>query len=86
MPGVEDHKSVRTALFLDAGNVFASHCLPSNNMCKEGFDPSELRYSLGLSWTWITPIAPLSFNIAKALNAKEGDKTDFFQFQLGTTF
>ncbi|SBS27698.1 Outer membrane protein assembly factor BamA precursor [Marinomonas spartinae] len=86
MPGVEDHKSVRTALFLDVGNVFASHCLPSNNMCKEGFDPSELRYSMGLSWTWITPIAPLSFNIAKALNAKEGDKTDFFQFQLGTTF
>ena len=86
MPGIEDHKSVRTALFLDVGNVFTSSCLSTNDQCSEGFDASELRYSAGLSWTWITPIAPLSFNLSKALNAKDGDKTDFFQFQLGTTF
>nr|WP_262368459.1 outer membrane protein assembly factor BamA [Marinomonas sp. IMCC 4694] len=86
LPMVEDHKSVRTALFLDGGNVFTDTCLVGNSQCNEGIDPTEMRYSMGLSWTWITPIAPLSFNFAKPINSKSGDKTDFFQFQLGTTF
>ena len=86
LPMVEDHKSVRTALFLDGGNVFTDTCLAGNSDCNEGVDPAELRFSLGVSWTWITPIAPLSFNFARPLNSRSGDKTDFFQFQLGTTF
>ncbi|ETX10719.1 membrane protein [Marinomonas ushuaiensis DSM 15871] len=86
LPMVDDHKSVRTALFFDAGNVFTDNCLSTSTACETGVDPSEIRYSVGLSWTWITPIAPLSFNFAKALNADDGDDTDFFQFQLGTTF
>ncbi|MCB5161653.1 outer membrane protein assembly factor BamA [Marinomonas algarum] len=86
LPMVEDHKSVRTALFLDGGNVFTDVCYVDNSECNEGVDLSEIRYSVGLSWTWITPIAPLSFNFARPLNSKDGDSTDFFQFQLGTTF
>ena len=86
LPFVEDHKSVRTALFLDAGNVFTDSCHPDNTDCAEGVDLDEIRFSFGLSWTWVTPIAPLSFNLAKALNADEDDDTDSFQFQLGTTF
>ncbi|TDO96393.1 outer membrane protein assembly factor BamA [Marinomonas balearica] len=86
MPMVEDHKSVRTSIFLDAGNVFTDYCYSGNTTCEEGIDFSEVRFSLGFNWTWITPIAPLSFNFAKALNSKTGDTTDFFQFQLGTTF
>jgi len=86
LPMVDDHKSVRTALFFDAGNVFTDSCLSTNTECETGVDPSEIRYSVGLSWTWITPIAPLSFNFAKALNPDDDDDTDFFQFQLGTTF
>jgi len=86
LPFVENHKSVRTALFLDAGNVFIDQCLDNNDFCEEGVDLAEIRFSLGLSWTWVTPIAPLSFNLARALNADEDDDTDVFQFQLGTTF
>lgn len=86
LPMVEDHKSVRTSVFLDAGNVFTDSCYSVSTNCTEGVDVGDLRYSLGFSWTWITAIAPLSFNIAKALNAQSGDDTDIFQFQLGTTF
>ncbi len=86
LPFVENHRSVRTALFLDAGNVFIDHCLDDNDFCDEGVDLEEIRFSLGLSWTWVTPIAPLSFNLARALNNKPSDDTDTFQFQLGTTF
>ncbi|OUR72942.1 outer membrane protein assembly factor BamA [Marinomonas sp. 42_23_T18] len=86
MPMVDDHKSVRTAFFIDAGNVFTDNCYSGNDSCKEGVDFAEIRFSAGFSWTWVTPIAPLSFNLARALNAKTGDDTDVFQFQLGTTF
>lgn len=86
LPFVEDHKSVRTALFLDAGNVFTDVCRADNDNCSEGVDADEIRFSVGMSWTWVTPIAPLSFNLARALNDKEDDDVDVFQFQLGTTF
>jgi len=86
LPMVEDHKSVRTSIFLDGGNVFTDSCYSVSTNCTAGVDMGDLRYSLGFSWTWITAIAPLSFNIAKALNAQSGDDTDIFQFQLGTTF
>lgn len=86
LPMVEDHKSVRTAFFIDAGNVFTDNCYSGNTGCEEGVDLAEIRFSAGFSWTWVTPIAPLSFNLARALNAKTGDDTDAFQFQLGTTF
>ncbi|MCZ2721708.1 outer membrane protein assembly factor BamA [Marinomonas sp. 15G1-11] len=86
LPMVEDHKSVRTSIFLDAGNVFTENCYAGNDQCSEGVDFNEIRYSIGINWTWITPIAPLSFNFAQSLNSKTGDSTDFFQFQLGTTF
>ncbi|MCV2403807.1 outer membrane protein assembly factor BamA [Marinomonas sp. C2222] len=86
LPMVEDHKSVRTAAFLDAGNVFATSCFPVSTNCTSGVDLGEIRYSVGLSWTWITPIAPLSFNVAKAINPEDDDETDFFQFRLGTAF
>ncbi|TBR43454.1 outer membrane protein assembly factor BamA [Marinomonas agarivorans] len=86
MPFVENHKSVRTSLFLDAGNVFTDVCRADNPNCSEGVDSDEIRFSFGLNWTWVTPIAPLSFNLARALNAQEDDDLDNFQFQLGTTF
>lgn len=86
MPFVDNHKSVRTSLFLDAGNVFTDVCRVDNPNCSEGVDTDEIRFSFGLNWTWVTPIAPLSFNLARALNAKEDDDLDNFQFQLGTTF
>lgn len=86
LPMVEDHKSVRTAIFFDGGNVFTDSCFSVSADCTEGVDPDEFRYSVGFSWTWITPIAPLSFNLARALNPGEDDDTDFFQFRLGTSF
>lgn len=76
---LEDRSQVRTTLFVDAGQVFDTY---------RGYDPKldEIRTSAGLSLAWITPVGPLSFSIAKALNAKEGDEKQFFQFLLGQTF
>ncbi|QCF26434.1 outer membrane protein assembly factor BamA [Hydrocarboniclastica marina] len=78
-PFAGDNRSMRTSLFLDAGNVFDT---------ARGFDPElgELRTSAGLSFQWITAIGPLAFSLAKPLNDKSGDDTQVFQFSLGQQF
>jgi outer membrane protein insertion porin family len=75
LPGME--KSLRMGLFFDAGQVFGKDKTPSI---------SGLRYSTGLSAAWISPVGPLKFSFAVPLNDEEGDKTESFQFQLGSTF
>ena len=46
----------------------------------------EMRYSTGLGISWYSPFGPIKLVFAKALNDKEGDKTQTLQFQLGTQF
>ena len=77
-PFAPDESSLRTGAFVDAGNVFSTY--------DEGFKLAELRYSTGVSLTWLSPVGALSFSIAAPLNAKSGDRTQNFQFSLGTTF
>lgn len=75
-PFGEKSNSTRLSAFLDAGNVY--------NTRIEDVDLGELRYSVGLSLIWLTPIGPMSFSIADAVNPQDGDKTESFQFTLGT--
>lgn len=81
---VEDRRSMQTSIFIDGGNVFTTRCYEPG--CDRGFDASELRFSAGVSLTWLTAIGPLAFSIAEPLNDKEGDETEFFQFSIGQTF
>ena len=78
-PFAGDTRSMRTAFFLDAGQVFDT---------ARGFDPelSEIRMSAGIGFQWITAVGPLAFSLAKPLNDKPGDDTQVFQFSMGQTF
>src|SRR3569832_37200 len=73
----ENNKSFRMGAFVDLGNVFEGY---------DTFDAGEIRYSSGVSATWLSPIGPLTFSLAIALNDKPGDETEFFQFSLGAAF
>jgi outer membrane protein insertion porin family len=42
--------------------------------------------SAGFGLTWITGFGPLTFSIAKPLRDSEFDRTEFFQFSIGTGF
>ena len=92
VPFVEDKRSIRTAFFLDAGNVFDTTRKQYDVHTDEfsgtdsKFDAGNLRYSAGVGLTWMTAIAPLSFVIAKPVGNKEGDRTRTFQFELGRVF
>lgn len=92
VPFVKDKRSFRSALFLDAGNVFDSrrraYNVASGRFDGEEFNPdvSELRYSFGVGLTWMTAIAPLSFVVAVPFGDEPEDSTKTFQFELGRVF
>lgn len=76
-PFAEKSNSSRLSLFFDAGNVYGELA---------DVETSELRYSAGIALQWFTPVGPLTFSIAQALNDKPGDETESFQFTMGTAF
>ena len=73
----KDSSNFRLAAFLDAGNVYG---------VGEEVDLGELRYSTGLTATWLSPFGPLTFVVAAPLNDKAGDETQNFQFTMGRQF
>ncbi len=85
-PFIDNSSKTRTSLFVDAGNVFDTSCGVDSKDCEEGIEFDEIRYSAGVALSWITPMGPLSFVLARPLNDKPGDETEFFQFSLGQTF
>lgn len=85
LPFIKDQRSLRSAVFVDTGNVFSTNCSTSEVNCMSP-SLSELRYSAGLGISWITGFGPLTFSIAKALNKGPYDDTEFFQFSIGRGF
>ncbi len=77
MPGTGVDRSMRLSVFLDAGQVYGPD---------EKLSLSELRYSTGLSFIWVSPLGPIRLSYGKPLNAKPGDKIQHLQFQLGQVF
>lgn len=76
-PFAETARSFRLSTFIDAGNVFVSEA----DIQSEG-----LRASYGVSAIWLTPVGALTFNWGWAINAKATDRTEIFQFSIGSPF
>lgn len=70
---------LRTSIFVDAGNVFDDH----NDHLIES---RGIRVSTGIQFEWISPMGPIHFSFAKALNPGKFDETRVFQFSLGASF
>ncbi len=66
--------------FLDVGNVWGVDYSSSID------DSNKIRSSTGFAVDWFTPIGPMSFSLAQDLSKADTDKTESFQFNLGTTF
>lgn len=82
-PGLTTDKSVRLGVFVDGGSAFGPDDI-YGRYSKLSF--TDMRFSSGVSLSWFSPIGPLKFSLAKPLNQKEGDRTESFQFQMGTMF
>lgn len=85
VPFIKDQSKLRSAFFIDVGNVFNTNCSAAQINCFD-VDASELRYSVGIGVSWITGFGPLTFSLAKPLNAGPDDEEEAFQFTLGRGF
>jgi len=85
LPFVKDQRSLRTSLFIDTGNVYSTNCSAGQLNCYN-VDLSKLSAAAGFGLTWITGFGPLTFSIAKPIKENNEDRTEFFQFSLGTGF
>ena len=68
------------SVFLDTGNVWSVDYSDSVDAT------NTIRSSFGVGANVYTPIGPLSFVIAQSLTKSTNDKTQKFNFQLGTSF
>jgi outer membrane protein insertion porin family len=87
---------VRTTVFVDAGSVWDTEfdastyenqeCLGGCEYYGDYSDPTRIRASAGVSLQWLSPMGPLVFSLAKPLKKYDGDRTEIFTFNIGTTF
>ena len=77
---LESFESADFKFFIDAANVWGVDY-------RDNYDDSnKIRSSTGIAVDWFTPIGPLNFSLAQPLTQVSTDKTETFQFNLGTTF
>lgn len=77
IPFIKNIPSFRLSSFVDAGNIYG---------IDEDFDLGTLRYSVGLSGIWVSPLGLISVSIAQPLATQPQDQTESFQFNFGTSF
>jgi len=77
VPFAEDVKGLRMSAFVDAGNVYKDF---------DAFEADDIRYSAGISTTWMSPLGPFTLSYAKPLNEKPGDDIQELQFSIGASF
>lgn len=84
---------IRPALFVEGAQVFdtTNKHKETLNLNGEGVPllnakDNDMRFSVGIGATWITPIGPISLSYAKPLNKKDGDQIDQVQFEIGRMF
>ena len=76
-PGAGNDRTLRIFAFTDVGNVFGED---------QKLSASDLRASVGVGLSWISPIGPLRIAFANPLRKQAGDRIQKLQFQIGTSF
>ena len=79
-PGLGQDRSVRLGAFLDAGQVWNPD-YSNGTLGQLGF-----RFSGGGSFSWLSPVGPLQLSMGYPIGRHTGDRTQHFQFTLGTVF
>lgn len=83
---------IEASAFIDAGALFnvdlnSSLVNPDTGATHTVVgDTVKPRVSAGVGFTWMSPFGPFRVDFAKAIMSNEFDKTEFFQFNIGTRF
>jgi outer membrane protein insertion porin family len=76
-PGAGNDRTLRVFGFFDVGNVYGEN---------DKVSLADMRSSVGVGLSWISPIGPLRFAYATPVREFAGDRIQKFQFQIGTSF
>jgi outer membrane protein insertion porin family len=76
-PGAGNDRTLRLFAFTDVGRAFGEN---------EKINFNELRSSIGVGLSWISPMGPLRFSYALPMKRQVTDKIQRLQFQIGTSF
>jgi outer membrane protein insertion porin family len=76
-PGAGNDRTLRLFAFTDVGRAFGEN---------EKIDFGQLRSSIGVGLSWISPMGPLRFSYALPVKRQVTDKIQRLQFQIGTSF
>jgi outer membrane protein insertion porin family len=77
LPGGGTDRTLRVFGFADAGGLFGAD---------ESITFGDLRSSVGVGISWISPVGPLRLAYARPLSKFDGDRIQNLQFQIGTSF
>ncbi len=77
LPGMAQDRSIRVFTYLDAGTVWGED---------DDVTLSDLRASAGVGLSWFSPVGPLKLSFGQPIKKKDGDETESFQFQIGSSF
>jgi outer membrane protein insertion porin family len=93
VPSFISPDSLRTTVFVDAGNTYNTVKDPlqdqpilNGRYAGQSKAAGPIRLSTGVEVEWRSPIGPLIFSLAKPLNNQAGDRTEAFQFTISTGF
>ena len=66
-------------IFFDIGNLWG---VDDNSTG----DSNKIRSSIGLGFSWISPLGPISITYAEPLSKANSDDIENFNFKIGTAF
>jgi outer membrane protein insertion porin family len=76
-PGAGNDRTLRLFGFTDVGKAFGEN---------EKVSLEELRASVGVGFSWLSPMGPLRFSYSFPMKREVKDKIQKLQFQIGTSF
>ena len=86
LPFIKDQRSLQSTVFLDAGNVFDTHCGAQQRNCY-GVSGDNIKATVGVGLTWISSFGPMQFSLSKKISKDDPfDDDKVFDFTLGQTF
>ena len=77
--GLPEKWNATTNIFFDVANVWGVDD-------KSTDDSNQVRSSLGLGFSWVSPLGPISFTYAKPISKANTDDVENFNFNIGSAF